>query len=272
MTMEMKAETAWIELWQGSNEFRNIPHTHENWMQVTLPVKGMCYFTQEARSYSLGQGSGLIQPPGSKHHFHLGEQTTVIILKVREKGPGGMTSIQPQFAAGAHHDVRQTFDPSALVGRFQQWMLALMQGQTLADPLAIEHVEQDVLAYVGDWLGVSLSDSVPGAAPIERVDPHMQRVLAYLHDCYQQPVSVDELAALALQSRFHFIRSFRKATGTTPYQYLLGLRIEEAKRRLRRTETPIGQISADLGFSSTSQFHRAFLKMTGATPQGYRQG
>ncbi|MGG1518136.1 helix-turn-helix domain-containing protein [Paenibacillus oryzisoli] len=272
MTMEMKAETAWIELWQGSNGFKNGPHVHDDWMQITLPVRGVCHFTQEARSYALRQGSGLIQPPGAEHHFHLGDQTSVIILKVREKGPGGMTAIQPQFTAGAHHDVRQSFDPSALVGRFQQWMLALMQGQTLADPLAVAQVEHDVLAYVGDWLGVNLAEPVPGAAPIEMADPHMQRALAYLYDCYEQPVSIDELAALALQSRFHFIRSFRKATGTTPYQYLLGLRIEEAKRRLRRTETPIGKISADLGFSSTSQFHRAFLKMTGATPQGYRMG
>ncbi|UJF34960.1 helix-turn-helix domain-containing protein [Paenibacillus hexagrammi] len=270
--MQVKAETAWIELWQGSNEFKNVPHTHENWMQITLPVKGVCHFTQEARSYALGQGSGLIQPPGMKHHFHLGEQASVIILKVQERGLGGMTAIHPPFIAGAQQDVLQAFNPPALVSRFQHWMLSLMQGQTLSDPLAVQQVEHDVLAFLGDWLGISRSEPAQSALPEGITDPHMLRTLEYLHDCYEQAICVDELAAQALQSRFHFIRSFRKATGTTPYQYLLSLRIQEAMRRLRRTEVSIGGISADLGFSSTSQFHRAFLRATGVTPQQYRQG
>ncbi|GLX67802.1 AraC family transcriptional regulator [Paenibacillus glycanilyticus] len=266
--MEMKVETDWIELWQGSHGFRNVPHKHDDWMQVTLPIKGIVHFTQEDRSYGLRQGNGLLQPPGTEHHFYLGEQSSVIIMKVREQGAGGMASINPQFTAGSEHDIRQHFHAEDMVGRFRGWMLALIQGQALADPLAVQEVEQDVVAYLGGMLKLEdrKSSMPPGIC-----DPHLVRALAYLHDCYADTINIDELAGIALQSRYHFIRSFREATGTTPYQYLLKLRITEAMNRLKRSDATIAQISESLGFSSASQFHRSFSKITGVTPQIYRQ-
>jgi AraC family transcriptional regulator len=264
--MEMKVETDWIELWQGSHNFKNVPHKHEDWMQVTLPIKGICHFTQEEHSYGLREGNGLLQPPGTEHHFHLGEQSSVIILKVRERGNGGLASIDPKFIAGTGHDIKQTFKADDIVGRFRQWMLALIQSQALADPLAVQEVEQDVVSYLGGMLKLGEKELMPTGIS----DPHILRALSYIHDCYEEMINIDELAGIALQSRYHFIRSFREATGTTPYQYLLKLRIKEAMNRLRRSEATIGQISVDLGFSSTSQFHRAFLKMTSVTPQAYR--
>ncbi|MBO7743307.1 helix-turn-helix transcriptional regulator [Paenibacillus sp. MWE-103] len=268
--MEMKAETQWIELWQGSESFKNDSHRHDHWMQATLPVKGTCAFTQENRSYALGEGSGLIQPPGANHHFRLGSGTSVIIVKVRERGAGGMEAVRPRFAGGESHDIRRPFDPDELAGRFRRWMTALMQGQALADPLAVQDVEHDVLAYMGGLVGAA-PEGARSVPPKGIADPHMREALAYLHDCYDRALSVDELAGIALRSRYHFIRSFREATGVTPYQYLLKLRMDEAMNRLRRTRETVGRISADLGFSSTSQFHRAFLKSTGMTPQAFRQ-
>ncbi|TCM95861.1 AraC family transcriptional regulator [Paenibacillus sp. BK033] len=265
--METKVETNWIELWQGSHNFKNVPHKHEDWMQVTLPIKGTVHFTQEERSYGLKQGNGLLQPPGTEHHFYLGEQSSVIIIKVRERGNGGMESLQPHFMAGAGQDIRQEFHTGDMIGRFRQWMMALIEGQALADPIAVQEVEQDVVAYLGGMLKLGQKELLPPGIN----DPHIRRALTYLHDCYDHTINIEELAGIALQSRYHFIRSFREATGTTPYQYLLRLRITEAMNRLRRSGATIGRISADLGFSSTSQFHRAFLKMTGVTPQVYRQ-
>lgn len=270
--MEMKFETDWIELWQGGAAFSNLPHAHEQWMQVTLPVKGYCRFTQENRSYMLEQGGGIIQPPGAEHHFEIGQASSVMIMKVREQGEGGMSSLLPSFVPGTNHDIRHDFDSDEIVSRFKHWMLALMQGQTLADPAAVQEVESEVVAYVGGLIGVIAQDDArrrlaqPGAV----ADAHLRRAITYLHECYAQTINVDELAAIALQSRFHFIRSFREATGTTPYQYLLKLRMAEAMNRLRRSDAPIATISCDLGFSSTSQFHRAFQKMTGTTPQAFR--
>ncbi|MFC0391924.1 helix-turn-helix domain-containing protein [Paenibacillus mendelii] len=94
-------------------------------------------------------------------------------------------------------------------------------------------------------------------------DQHFSRVLDYIHGHYTEQMSVDKLSSIALQSRYHFIRTFRTLTGLTPYQYVLQLRIEKAKDQLGSTATTVEEISYNLGFSSASQFYRAFLKSTG---------
>lgn len=103
-------------------------------------------------------------------------------------------------------------------------------------------------------------------------DLHLKRAVEYAHAHYRDQLDVDTLAAVALQSRFHFIRSFRTMTGLTPYQYVLRLRVEEAKAQLSRTAHTVADISCSLGFSSASQFYRAFAKATGLTPEQYRGG
>jgi transcriptional regulator GlxA family with amidase domain len=102
-------------------------------------------------------------------------------------------------------------------------------------------------------------------------DPHLKRVIEYMHDCYMQPISIDLLASLAGMSRFHFIRSFKLLTRFAPYQYMLAIRIDEAKQRLRSTRMTVTEISLDVGFSSPSQLYRAFHKFTGMSPEQYRQ-
>ncbi len=109
-----------------------------------------------------------------------------------------------------------------------------------------------------------------GACTGKDGDGHLHRVLDYIHAHYIDQVSIDELAAVALQSRFHFIRSFKSLTGMTPYQYVLRLRMEEARKQLRYSSVTITEISFGLGFSSTSQFYRVFMKSTGVTPEQYR--
>ncbi|WP_219836799.1 helix-turn-helix domain-containing protein [Paenibacillus sp. R14(2021)] len=271
--MEIKVRTEWIELWQGTDDFATISHAHDNWMQVTLPVKGTCLFTQDEKNYELKQGSGLIQPPGARHHFELGKQTSVIILKVREQGAGGMDAMQPDYQAGSTHDIRYTFDADEVTGRFRNWMVALLQGQTAADPLAVQEVESEIVGYVGELTGSVKPASAGSVKPaiLGISDPHMLRAMTYMQDCYANAIRVDELAGIALQSRYHFIRSFREATGTTPYQYLLKLRIEGAINQLLHSSATIAKISSDSGFASTSQFYRSFLKLKGMTPQEFRQ-
>ncbi|MNI03096.1 Bifunctional transcriptional activator/DNA repair enzyme AdaA [compost metagenome] len=102
-------------------------------------------------------------------------------------------------------------------------------------------------------------------------DTSMTKVLDYIHEHYKEQLNMDSLSAIALQSKYHFIRSFAAAVGVTPYQYILQLRIHEAKIRLAGTSDNITHISYSLGFSTPSQFFRVFAKVTGTTPESYRK-
>jgi transcriptional regulator GlxA family with amidase domain len=68
-----------------------------------------------------------------------------------------------------------------------------------------------------------------------------------------------------------FKRRFTSATGLTPITYVQRLRIEEAKRRLERTEVSIDEISWQVGYEDPAFFRRLFKRTTGLAPGAYRK-
>ncbi|HLA32511.1 MAG TPA: helix-turn-helix domain-containing protein [Pseudomonas sp.] len=68
-----------------------------------------------------------------------------------------------------------------------------------------------------------------------------------------------------------FKRRFASATGLTPLAYVQRLRIEDAKRRLERTDTPIDEISWRVGYEDAAFFRRLFKRTTGLAPSAYRK-
>ena len=98
----------------------------------------------------------------------------------------------------------------------------------------------------------------------------LRQVLAFIADNYESDLSLAELARVGRMSTFHFAREFKRATGTTPHQYLIKFRIERAKRLLTESEIPLVEVSSRSGFSHQSHFTRLFRRLTGTTPQSYR--
>jgi AraC-like DNA-binding protein len=82
---------------------------------------------------------------------------------------------------------------------------------------------------------------------------------------YYTKISLDDIAAKACISKFHFIRMFKKFFGITPNQYLVKVRLENAKELLKNGAT-VSTACFSVGFDSTTTFAGLFKKMTGATP------
>ncbi|UVC13345.1 GlxA family transcriptional regulator [Mesorhizobium onobrychidis] len=68
-----------------------------------------------------------------------------------------------------------------------------------------------------------------------------------------------------------FKRRFTSATGLSPIAYVQRLRIEDAKRRLERTEASADEISWQVGYEEPAFFRRLFKRVTGLTPGAYRR-
>jgi AraC family transcriptional regulator len=99
----------------------------------------------------------------------------------------------------------------------------------------------------------------------------LQRVLDRMHADFRLDLDLETLAAVSGYSRAHFLRMFRLATGTTPHQYLQGLRLEHARRRLEDTPSALTEIALDSGFSSHSHLTTQFRQKFGMTPSRYRR-
>jgi len=80
------------------------------------------------------------------------------------------------------------------------------------------------------------------------------------------------MADIAKMDRYSFIRSFKAQIGKTPYEFLLDLKIEKAKKMLASKDYSITEISMICDFSSHSHFTTTFKKKTGISPSEYRKG
>jgi transcriptional regulator GlxA family with amidase domain len=82
---------------------------------------------------------------------------------------------------------------------------------------------------------------------------------------------VEEMVKLSALPGRTFKRRFRKATGHSPITYVQNLRVEDAKRRLERTDHPIDEISFAVGYEDPTFFRRLFKRITSLTPGDYRR-
>ncbi|MDH2211649.1 AraC family transcriptional regulator [Agrobacterium sp. GD03643] len=102
-------------------------------------------------------------------------------------------------------------------------------------------------------------------------DWQVRRVTRYMQEHLGEEIGLDELAALVSLSRFHFCTAFRKATGHTPHNWLVALRIEEARRHLNERMLAVTDIALMVGYQTPSSFAAAFRKLVGMTPSEYRR-
>jgi AraC-like DNA-binding protein len=102
-------------------------------------------------------------------------------------------------------------------------------------------------------------------------DPRIRRALDWLHTNLADDLSIDDLAAQACLSRFHFTRLFTSELGRSPYRYLLERRLDLARSLLAQTAMPVAEVARRSGFKSAAHFARMFARETGATPGQYRQ-
>ncbi len=95
--------------------------------------------------------------------------------------------------------------------------------------------------------------------------------LDYLHEHLADDITLSQLAAAVSLSPYHFTRLFKLSTGTTPHQYLLSCRLQQAYRLLRSTNLPIGQVALQTGFADQSHFTRHFKRAFAQTPAELRK-
>ncbi|MFX0579672.1 helix-turn-helix transcriptional regulator [Nocardia nepalensis] len=100
--------------------------------------------------------------------------------------------------------------------------------------------------------------------------PHLRRARDLADRDYAQPLNLDELAAAAGVSKYHFLRAFAAVYGVTPAAYLAQRRIERAQDFLRATNLTVTEVCMLVGYSSLGSFSSKFRQLVGVTPSEYQ--
>lgn len=87
---------------------------------------------------------------------------------------------------------------------------------------------------------------------------------------YCDPLDLNLVAQKVYLSKYHFLRLFKEAYGTSPHQYLISRRIAYAKKLLREGES-VSHTCHQIGFESVSSFSCLFKKHVGISPSHYQK-
>jgi AraC family transcriptional regulator len=79
-------------------------------------------------------------------------------------------------------------------------------------------------------------------------------------------ITLDQLAAVAMLSPYHFARSFKQAVGLAPHQFVTSRRVDRAASLLRTSSASVMDIACAVGMPNASHFRRVFLRYTGLRP------
>ncbi|RPJ58373.1 MAG: AraC family transcriptional regulator [Acidobacteria bacterium] len=99
----------------------------------------------------------------------------------------------------------------------------------------------------------------------------LRAVVAYIEDHLDAGLTLEQMAAAAHRSAYHFARQFKAATGMPPHQYVIARRVERAQQLLHPDrDLSLAEIAAVVGFSDQSQFSHHFTRVVGVTPRQFR--
>ena len=131
-----------------------------------------------------------------------------------------------------------------------------MYGESLSTALAV-HVLRE---YCG--LPQALSSAQAGL-PREK----LVRVIEFIHDQLHMDLTVSEIARTVHMSPHHFTTLFKKATGQSPYRYVIEARARRAKELLQSGNFSIADVAYRVGFADQSHLTRHFKDSFGITPK-----
>lgn len=210
-----------------------------------------------------------VLPADTEVHWHINGNPDTLLLYVHRKvfedvssnvfntDPGSIV-ISPRLA---HSD-------PLLASLCLEFVQAIHQPSMVYDTKYMELVTTQVAAcLIKNHSNLTQRALPPSAHPSgERIE----RAKTFMKQHLSRDINLDAIAGAAGMSSYHFIREFKTLNHVTPYQYLLKLRVDNARQLLRQQRYTLADIALECGFSTQSHFTHVFKKMTGMTPRSYR--
>lgn len=205
-------------------------------------------------------------------------QATEWQFEVREAHEALLMYVSPTFVRQVAVEADLDADKVEVVNalgvhdtRIEQIGLALLQellekvnlagklyAETLAKVLALELLRR----Y--STLGEELGESFGGLTPQK-----LKQATEYINDNLAGELSLAVIAEATGISAYHLAHLFKQSTGLAPHQYVIKMRVEEAKRLLAETNLTVGEIAQRVGYTH-SRFSALFHRHVGISPTAYR--
>ncbi|GAN76897.1 AraC family transcriptional regulator [Acidisphaera rubrifaciens] len=144
-----------------------------------------------------------------------------------------------------------------------------LDGTGLGERLYVDAIRTQLAIHLlRHYADVAFREHRPGA-----FSPGLRRaIIDYIEANLAQTITLDDLAALAGLSSYHFARRFKAEFGMAPHSHVVARRVERAERLLKDGRMPLKLVAAECGFTDQSHLSRVFRRVRGVTPNAARNG
>lgn len=261
--------------------WRNYLHTH-SFFEVCYAYSGAGTFRIGDADHLVRQGDLFVAGPGDVHEIVSADEDPLgiyfwsyTLLPETHVSGGEDVRLLEAFASGRRRAVSGQSAPVASLLSLLDREAALRETgfETSVEALASALVLATARAVIDPPVVLSGTVLLPGAdaAPGTREAALVRTVVRYLHDNYDRPVTVRDVAAQIHLSERHTSRLFRLATGTTIRSYLQRLRLDVAAQRLVESELSVKEVAHATGYPDVRHFTTVFKGQWGMTPALFRK-
>lgn len=255
---------------EGQN-WNDKPHSHDDVYQISIPIQGEVIAKLDNKESVLNEGKSIVANPLSVHGHHIGNRnSSFIIIGFNREAINNWAEDRFLIKDEIEFSSEQMIFSADLKQQMKGWLTPFLFNNENSNTLTNE-IENEIFHYFSIVLKGSHQTNKRSSLGLYVSDIGMNNVLEYIHTNYADELTIEKMAEIAQQSKYHFMRTFKKLTKLTPHQYILTLRVQKGKEMLCHSSKTITEISYDLGFSSPIQFYRNFVRLVRCTPKQYRK-
>lgn len=233
---------------------------------ILSPSSGERWFDGKRNCEQRNVGDVAICPEGITHRCNWEATSRFMILAMepellKQMGQDWMNPDQieliPRFSTGEDvlmHGILTRFREELEAGEIGNYLLI----DSLKIALAIHLLQR-----------YSTTKPKPAEANNGLSKAKLQQVKEYINEHLVQDLKLNEIAAIAQLSPYHFSRLFKESMGVTLHQYILQRRIEKAKYLLQYNQFSISEVATKTGFFDQSHLTRYFRQIVGVTPKQF---
>lgn len=261
------------------------------------PLESMAlHWHRELEFNIILNGTVLAQIDGISYELHPGDAVFInsnILHSTKAAYPGRNTRhmtliLAPEFLAPKESDIYcEEIQPLLVNPSFggfcfsqkipwQREVIRLLSSAAYAHRHPDTCCKMQILADLST-MWVLLKDGLTQEQKISSMDKDVilkertQKMLSYIHNHYQDSISIEDIAGAARISRSECFRCFQKYVCQKPFEYIISYRLRKAANLLKTTNLPISEISICCGFNYQSYFGKRFQEYYQMTPTAYRR-
>lgn len=262
-----------IRIWLNNMSYKFNAHWHSA-VEIIMPIKDDFTVSIHNYDYILHPGDVIVIPPGELHELPAapsGERMIFlfdidVISKIK-----GFSSVLPFFTSALLISKDSAPDIVNDITSLLREMAEIYVESAPLWELSIYSKIINLFVIIGqNNMGSIMTIPSGTAAKQKEYMEKFNAVFTYMDKHYMEDLTLEEVAAIAGYSKYHFTRLFKQYSDTTFYDYLCIKRIKIAEDLLINPSLSITDVALRSGFPSISTFNRMFKKIKKCTPTEYR--